>query len=215
MNDGLCDLGEDVTGILFPDYYSLFFGDTSSSDADTNTDTAENVQEDEDTNDDNDCFNGQTPQQAALAFAWFAQMYWVAGKVAAGNRNHPITTAFTIVKEGSECKGYIALSNSFGRADAGKNQLYDLAWTGINALAEVPPTDEVIGNPIPNTIRGVDGHAERLLYNELGARIKAMGISQAPCPDGDDSCAAWFRSEPASDIKVAYWDRGRGPVAFE
>ena len=35
VNDGLCDLGEDVTGILFPDYYSIFFSDTSISDADT------------------------------------------------------------------------------------------------------------------------------------------------------------------------------------
>ena len=44
FNDGLCDARDGLLSL---------FGDISSSDANTNTDTAENVQEDEDTDDDN------------------------------------------------------------------------------------------------------------------------------------------------------------------
>ena len=212
INDGICDIRDAAISL---------FSDTSSSDADTNTDTAENVQPDENTND-NDCFNGQTAQQAALTFAWFAQMYWVVGKMAAGNNNPPITTAFTIVREGNECKGYIAVSNSFRVRIPDQIDWYNDAWAGINDFAQsvspfarAAPSDEVVGESVPNTYQGVNGHAERLLYNRLGTRIKAMGISKKPCDRGDDSCEAWFGKPPANQIEaIAYWEIGQGAVPF-
>jgi len=223
INDGICDIRDAAISL---------FSDTSSSDADTNTDTAENVQPDENTNDD-DCFNGQTPQQAALAYATAARAFVTFADIALAGRTGIMSArsdqvvAITQKYENGSCKYHASISNAYSnlnrKIDAlniTRRQAYNTSYSSIRTALEsaIGSDGHIYGFSTPNVISGTEGHAERMLADIPTLHpIAAMGISKHPCPGSGNEpryfeCSAVMRSYQ-SEGKIgiiAYWDDDAG-----
>jgi RHS repeat-associated protein len=184
-------------------------------------------------NDQDDCDANIPAPFAAAVYARIARKEYyepISRRIDFGKPNAaPITVAVSKVKTSmGRCVEIAATSNVIAgnsKPDRMNNFYSSQAYFANTAMARgaviSASTIFTIGQPSGGSVQPgnpVKGHAENNLYNlalELGANLRAIGISQEPCGNpSNPGCGLWFKNT-LSGVSVAYYNQdGLGPIPF-